>query len=42
MTNDTLNSVQRMIQSKKAHERHDGLIKLLSILKNTQINNGKK
>jgi len=38
---DTLNSLHRLIQSKKAHERHDGLQKLLLILKNTQINNKK-
>jgi hypothetical protein len=41
MPTDTLNSLQRLIQSKKAHERHDGLQRLLSLLKNTQMNNEK-
>jgi hypothetical protein len=41
MPNDTLNSLQRLIQSRKAHERHDGLQKLLLLLRNTQINNEK-
>jgi len=41
MPPDTLNSLQCLIQSKKAHERHDGLQKLLLLLKNTQMNNEK-
>lgn len=39
--NDTLNILQRLIQSKKAHERHDGVQKLILLLENTQINNKK-
>ena len=38
---DTLNSLNHLIQSKKAHERHNGLNKLILLLKNTQINNEK-
>ncbi|CAF3633749.1 unnamed protein product [Rotaria sp. Silwood1] len=38
---DTFNLLNRLIQSKKAHERHDGLSKLLLLLKNTQINHEK-
>ncbi|CAF2799981.1 unnamed protein product [Rotaria sp. Silwood2] len=38
---DTLNLLNRLIQSKKAYERHDGLSKLILLLKNTQINHEK-
>ncbi|CAF3890479.1 unnamed protein product, partial [Rotaria sordida] len=38
---DTLNSLNHLIQSKKTHERHNGLNKLILLLKNTQINNEK-
>jgi hypothetical protein len=41
MPTDTLNSLQHLVQSKKAHERHDGLQKLFILLKNTQMNNEK-
>ncbi len=41
MPTDTLKSLQRSIQSKKAHERHAGLGKLLAILSNTQMNKDK-
>jgi hypothetical protein len=36
---DTLNSLNRLIQSRKTNERQDGLHKLLLLLKNSQINN---
>lgn len=36
--NDTLNSLQNLIQSKKAHERFDGIKILILLLENTQIN----
>lgn len=39
--NLTLNSLQNLIQSKKAHERHDGLHLLLRLLRMTPINNEK-
>ncbi|CAF3068718.1 unnamed protein product [Rotaria sp. Silwood2] len=38
MPKDTLNLLNRLIQSKEFHERHVGLGKLLLLLKNTQIN----
>ncbi|CAF1460969.1 unnamed protein product [Adineta ricciae] len=38
---DTLSSLSRLIQSKKAHERHDGLQKLILILQNTPLTNKK-
>ncbi len=38
---DTLKSLQRLIQSKKAHERHEGLEKLLALLANTQMSKDK-
>ncbi|CAF3967140.1 unnamed protein product [Rotaria sp. Silwood1] len=41
MPTDTLNSFNRLIQSKKAYERQNGLQKLILLLKNTQINNEK-
>ncbi|UJR38217.1 hypothetical protein I4U23_030890 [Adineta vaga] len=36
---DTFTSLLRFIQSKKAHERHDGFQKLILILQNSQIKN---
>ncbi|CAF0880501.1 unnamed protein product [Adineta steineri] len=42
MSVDTLNSIPHLIQSRKAHERHDGLQNLLLILKNTQISKSGK
>ncbi|CAF2974271.1 unnamed protein product [Rotaria sp. Silwood2] len=41
MATDTLSLLNRIIQSKKAREQHDGLRKLLLLLKNIPINREK-
>ncbi len=38
---DTLKSLQRLIQSKKAHERYEGVEKLLALLSHTQMTKDK-
>lgn len=37
MPNDTLKSIERLTQSKKQTERNEGVEKLLTLLRNTQI-----
>ncbi|CAF3201556.1 unnamed protein product [Rotaria socialis] len=41
MPTDTMNTLNRLIQSKKPHERTNGVNRFILLLKNTQINNAK-